>query len=137
MSSIEALGRGDIGEEHVRIVRQFFDRLPVVVVVVVVDAPTREAAEQQLAVIAAQFRPEQLRTGAARMMALLNPDGEFSDADRARRRGVSIGPRGFDGMSPISGLLDPETRGVFGCGVYQTRSTGHAQPELPNTPRRG
>ncbi|ORA59318.1 hypothetical protein BST24_18405, partial [Mycobacteroides franklinii] len=100
-----ALERGDIGEEHVRIIRQFFDRLPVVV-----DAPTREAAEAQLAVMAAQFRPEQLRTGADRMMALLNPDGEFCDVDRARRRGVSIGPQGFDGMSPISGLLDPETR---------------------------
>nr|WP_232783753.1 DUF222 domain-containing protein [Mycobacteroides franklinii] len=101
----EALGRGDIGEEHVRIVRQFFDRLPVVV-----DAPTREAAEAQLAVMAAQFRPEQLRVGADRMMTLLNPDGEFSDIDRARRRGLSIGQQGFDGMSPISGLLDPETR---------------------------
>ncbi|GKT33799.1 HNH endonuclease, partial [Aduncisulcus paluster] len=70
----DALGRGDIGEEHVRVIRQFFDRLPVVV-----DAPTREADELQLAVMAAQFRPEQLRTGAERMMALLNPDGEFSD----------------------------------------------------------
>lgn len=44
------------------------------------------------------------------MMALLNPDGQFSDADRARRRGITIGPQGFDGMSAISGLLDPETR---------------------------
>ncbi|WP_131724040.1 DUF222 domain-containing protein, partial [Mycobacteroides abscessus] len=43
----QALGRGDIGEEHVRIIRQFFDRLPVVV-----DAATREAAEAQLAVMA-------------------------------------------------------------------------------------
>ncbi|MBE5470004.1 hypothetical protein E3G67_001940 [Mycobacteroides abscessus] len=101
----QALGRGDIGEEHVRIIRQFFDRLPVVV-----DAATREAAEAQLAVMATQFRPEALRIGADRMMALLNPDGQFSDADRARRRGLTIGPRGFDGMSAISGLLDPGTR---------------------------
>ncbi|CPT38708.1 Conserved protein of uncharacterised function possible rep13e12 repeat protein [Mycobacteroides abscessus] len=83
----------------------FFDRLPVVV-----DAATREAAEAQLAVMATPFRPEALRIGADRMMALLNPDGQFSDADQARRRGLTIGPRGFDGMSAISGLLDPETR---------------------------
>ncbi|MCV7307011.1 DUF222 domain-containing protein, partial [Mycobacteroides immunogenum] len=97
----EALGRGDIGEEHVRIIRQFFDRLPAVV-----DAPTREAAEAQLAVMATQFGPEALRVGADRLMALLNPDGQFSDVDRARRRGLTIGPQGFDGMSAISGLLD-------------------------------
>lgn len=75
-----------------------------------VDAATREAAEAQLAVMATQFRPEALRIGADRMMALLNPDGQFSDADQARRRGLTIGPQGFDGMSAISGLLDPGTR---------------------------
>ena len=119
----EALGRGDIGEEHVRIVRQFFDRLPVMV-----DAPTREAAEQQLAVMASQFRPEQLRTGADRMMALLNPDGEFCDVDRARRRGVSIGHQGFDGMSPISGLLDPETRAYLDAVFTKLAAPGMCNP---------
>ncbi|WP_336513426.1 HNH endonuclease signature motif containing protein [Mycobacteroides franklinii] len=119
----EALGRGDIGEEHVRIIRQFFDRLPVVV-----DAPTRQAAEAQLAAMACQFRPEQLRTGAERMMALLNPDGEFSDVDRARRRGVSIGQQGFDGMSPISGLLDPETRAYLDAVFSKLAAPGMCNP---------
>ncbi|WJR36451.1 HNH endonuclease signature motif containing protein [Mycobacteroides immunogenum] len=119
----EALGRGDIGEEHVRIIRQFFDRLPVVV-----DAPTREAAEAQLAVMATQFGPGALRVGADRMMALLNPDGQFSDADRARRRGVSIGPQGFDGMSAISGLLDPETRAYLDAVFAKLAAPGMCNP---------
>ncbi|OHU30738.1 hypothetical protein BKG76_03145 [Mycobacteroides franklinii] len=119
----EALGRGDIGEEHLRVIRQFFDRLPVVV-----DAPTRQAAEAQLAAMACQFRPEQLRTGAERMMALLNPDGEFSDVDRARRRAVSIGPQGFDGMSPISGLLDPETRAYLDAVFTKLAAPGMCNP---------
>ncbi|OHU34402.1 HNH endonuclease signature motif containing protein [Mycobacteroides chelonae] len=118
-----ALSRGDIGEEHVRIIRQFFDRLPVVV-----DAPTREAAEQQLAVMALQLRPEQLRVGAERMMALLNPDGQFSDADRARRRGVTIGQQGFDGMSPVSGLLDPETRAYLDAVFCKLAAPGMCNP---------
>ncbi|NGX05915.1 DUF222 domain-containing protein [Mycobacteroides franklinii] len=121
--TVEALGRGDIGEEHLRIILQFFDRLPVVV-----DAPTREAAELQLAVMAAQFRPEQLRTGAERMMALLNPDGEFSDVDRSRRRGVSIGQQGFDGMSAISGLLDPETRAYLDAVFAKLAAPGMCNP---------
>ncbi|ANO02885.1 hypothetical protein BAB75_05300 [Mycobacteroides immunogenum] len=118
-----ALERGDIGEEHVRIIRQFFDRLPVVV-----DAPTREAAEAQLAVMATQFGPEALRVGADRMMALLNPDGQFSDVDRARRRGLTIGPQGFDGMSAISGLLDPETRAYLDAVFAKLAAPGMCNP---------
>ena len=118
-----ALGRGDIGEEHVRIIRGFFDKLPTVV-----DAPTREAAEHQLAQMAARFRPEALRIGADRMMALMNPDGEFSDVDRARRRGVTIGQQGFDGMSPISGLLDPETRAYLDAVFSKLAAPGMCNP---------
>ncbi|BAX99074.1 hypothetical protein MSTE_03776 [Mycobacteroides stephanolepidis] len=44
-----ALCRGEVGEEHVRIIRRFFDRLPAVV-----DMPTREATERQLAQMAAE-----------------------------------------------------------------------------------
>ncbi|SLB92650.1 Conserved protein of uncharacterised function possible rep13e12 repeat protein [Mycobacteroides abscessus subsp. bolletii] len=119
----QALGRGDIGEEHARIIRQFFDRLPTVV-----DAATREAAEAQLAVMATQFRPEALRVGAERLMALLNPDGQFSDADRARRRGITIGPQGFDGMSAISGLLDPETRAYLDTVFAKLAAPGMCNP---------
>lgn len=118
-----ALERGDAGEEHVRIIRQFFDRLPAVV-----DTPTREAAEAQLAVMATQFRPEQLRTGAERLMALLNPDGQFSDADRARRRGIVIGQQGFDGMSAISGLLDPQTRAYLDAVFSKLAAPGMCNP---------
>lgn len=124
-----ALERGDIGEEHVRIIRQFFDRLPVVV-----DAATREAAEAQLAVMATQFRPEALRIGADRMMALLNPDGQFSDADRARRRGLTIGPQGFDGMSPISGLLDPGTRAYLDAVFAKLAAAGMCNPNDHSPP---
>ncbi|MFA4080165.1 HNH endonuclease signature motif containing protein [Mycobacteroides salmoniphilum] len=119
----EAFRRGEVGEEQVRIIRQFFDRLPVVV-----DAPTREAAEQQLAGMASRFRPEALRIGADKMMALLNPDGEFADADRARRRGVTIGQQGFDGMSPITGLLDPETRAYLDAVFAKLAAPGMCNP---------
>ncbi|WP_109406085.1 13E12 repeat family protein [Mycobacteroides chelonae] len=119
----EALQRGDIGDEHVRIVRQFFDRLPVVV-----DAPTRGAAETQLAEMAVRFRPEHLRVGADRLMALLNPDGQFCNVDQARRRGVRIGQQGFDGMSSISGLLDPETRTYLDAAFAKLAAPGMCNP---------
>ncbi|WP_131724476.1 DUF222 domain-containing protein, partial [Mycobacteroides abscessus] len=68
------------------------------------------------------------RIGADRMMALLNPDGQFSDADRARRRGLTIGPQGFDGMSPISGLLDPETRAYLDAVFATLAAPGMCNP---------
>lgn len=48
-----------------------------------------------------------------RIADYLNPDGLFSDADRARRRTLHLGPQGPDGMSRLSGLLDPEARAHF------------------------
>ena len=41
---------------------------------------------------------------------VINPDGTFSEQDRARRRGLLIGPQDPDGMSAIRGWLSPELR---------------------------
>ncbi len=101
--------RGEIGPEHLRIIERFFQRLPHHV-----DYATREAAEAQLAGLASEFRPEELRQGADRLALLLNQDGELpNDADRARRRYLHIGRQQSDGMTPIKGLLDPEARATF------------------------
>jgi Domain of unknown function (DUF222) len=80
---------GTIGAEHVRIIRRFVDHLPAAV-----DAGTREAAEKDLADIATGFTPEQLATAADRLMTLLDQDGDFTDGDRARKRGLTLGKQG-------------------------------------------
>ncbi len=54
------------------------------------------------------FRPDQLDKLADRLTYCLNPDGEFSDEDRARRRGLTIGQAGHRGMSRLAGWLSPE-----------------------------
>ena len=41
---------------------------------------------------------------------IFNPDGDFDEADRARRRGLQLGRQGSDGMSRLSGWIDPDTR---------------------------
>src|SRR6202034_291069 len=50
---------------------------------------------------------------AEKLTDCLNPDGDFTDADRARRRGLSIGRQDIDGMSPVSGWLNPEARATL------------------------
>ena len=48
----------------------------------------------------------------------MNPDGTYTDADRARRRGLTLGKQGPDGMSQLRGWLTPEARAVNGDGPY-------------------
>ncbi|MGC2652642.1 MAG: DUF222 domain-containing protein, partial [Mycobacterium sp.] len=92
--------QGLLGEGHVRVIRGFLHELPCWI-----DGPTREHAEAQLAQFAAQYRPEVLAKLAAKLAEVLNPDGEFSDADRARRRALTLGPQDRDGMSALRGWL--------------------------------
>ncbi|MGI9123648.1 MAG: HNH endonuclease signature motif containing protein [Mycobacterium sp.] len=114
---------GAIGAEHVKVIRGFLADLPTAV-----DQPTREAAEKQLADLARGLRPEGLRQCADRLSTLLNPDGEFSDADRARRRGLNLGRQGADGLSPITGMLDPEARAYLEAVLAKWAAPGMCDP---------
>jgi hypothetical protein len=99
---------GQIGAAHVAVIRRFYHRLPDDV-----DIDTRCHAEAQLARLGAQHRPDELAKLADKLTDCLNPDGNFTDDDRARRRGITLGPQGSDGMSPISGTLTPEARATL------------------------
>jgi hypothetical protein len=120
---------GLIGAEHVRIIGSFWQHLPAAV-----DAGTRAAAEADLAGIAAGFAPEQLRAAADRLMTLLDQDGDFCDGDRARKRRITIGAQSYDGMSPITGLLDPELRATLEAVFAKLGAPGMCNPDT-GTPR--
>jgi hypothetical protein len=119
-----AQSAGSIGAEHVRIIRRFFHDLPTAV-----DYQTREQCEATLARIAAEHTPDALRKAAERLMALVHPDGDFCDVDRARRRGVVIGNQQADGMSKISGLLDPEARATIDAVLSKWAAPGMCNPD--------
>ena len=80
---------GAIGPEHVAVIRGFFHQLPAAVA-----TEERDRAEQMLGEMAVDLRPDQLQQAADRMAALINPDGTFSDVDRARKRGFGWGAQG-------------------------------------------
>ena len=98
-----AQARGELGAEHIAVSRSFFDHLPAAV-----DAATRDACEQALVQVGSGNRPDELRQFAERLALYVHPDGQFSDADRARRRGLTLRRQQRDGMTEINGLLDPE-----------------------------
>jgi len=83
---------GQLGAAHVTVIRQFVEQRPCWV-----DAQTRHRAEADLAKVATQHRPEPLRKLADRLACYLNPDGNFTDEDRARRRGLTLGNQDPDG----------------------------------------
>jgi hypothetical protein len=115
---------GRIGAGHVQVIRRFFEHLPCWV-----DAETREQAEAQLADFAALYRPDQLGKLADRLAEYLNPDGEFSDEDRARRRGLTLGKPDIDGMSPLRGWLTPTARAALEAVLARLAAPGTANPD--------
>lgn len=115
---------GEVGAEHVRLIRRFFHKLPVAV-----DYQTRESCEETLAQVAADHDPDVLRKAADRLAELVDPDGVFDDVDRARRRHLTIGRQQVDGMSPIRGLLDPEARATLDAVLAKWAAPGMCNPE--------
>jgi Domain of unknown function (DUF222) len=107
-ATAEAQRNGIIGTGHVAVIRGFWHRLPDFV-----DIETRQKAEAQLARLACEHRPDELARLADKLTDCLNPDGDFTDVDRAKRRGITIGRQDIDGMSPISGYLSPEARATI------------------------
>lgn len=115
---------GDIGGAHVQVIRRFLTQLPSVV-----DAGTRESAQAHLAELAGRFRPDQLAVLADKLSDCLNPDGTYTDEDRARRRGLMLGKQGPDGMSELRGLLTPEARAGLEKLLAKTAAPGMCNPE--------
>lgn len=99
---------GKLGPEQVAVIRRFYHQLPGFV-----DAAAREHAETQLAKQGMDFGPEELAELATGLADRLNPDGNFRDEDRARRRSLTLGKQGPDGMSELRGCLTPEARATI------------------------
>ncbi|MEE3750879.1 HNH endonuclease signature motif containing protein [Mycobacterium intracellulare] len=119
---------GDLGAGQVAVIRKFCRQLPGWV-----DAAAREFAEAQLAGFGTQFGPEHLTELARGMSNVLNPDGIFTDEDRARSRGVTLGPQQADGMSQLRGLITPELRATVEAVEAKLGAPGMCNP-LDDTP---
>ena len=115
---------GLIGDGAVKVIRSFMSHLPTSI-----DIGTREAAEKDLAGKACDFRPDQVAKYAHELMALLHPDGDYTDEERARARGLILGPQQYDGMSRISGLITPELRALIEALWAKLAAPGACNPE--------
>ncbi|OIN78775.1 HNH endonuclease signature motif containing protein [Mycobacterium malmoense] len=114
---------GKLGSGQVAVIRRFSHQLPGWI-----DEPTRERAEHHLARLGTQHRPEQLGALADKLADCLNPDGTYSDDDRARRRGVTLGKQEADGMSALRGWLTPEARATWEAVLAKLAAPGMCNP---------
>jgi Domain of unknown function (DUF222) len=116
--------QGTIGAAHINIIRNVFKRVPDFV-----DAPTREHIHTNLATLATQVTPEQLRELAEHIMDCVHPDGDYTDTDRARRRGLTLGTPGPDGMRKLSGLLTPDAAAAVEAILAKLAAPGMCHPD--------
>lgn len=119
-----AVETGAVGDDHIAAVCKALDVLPAAV-----SAVDREKAERTLVRHATTQDAKFVTAVGNRIADCLNPDGNFSDEDRAKRRGLVLGPQGVDGMSRLSGWLDPEARAYFEAVTAAVRPGRH----LPDT----
>ena len=116
----EAVASGVLGEDHLRAITTVLDRLPSVTSpadrVEVQTTLVREAGKHDADFVTALGR---------RIDEVFNPDGHYDDTDRARRRGLTLSGQGADGMSRLSGWIDPETRAYLEAVTAAVRPGRH------------
>ena len=127
-----AQARGDIGTDHVTVIRDFMDHLPADV-----DPATRAAAESQLGGLAGGLTPEGLRKVARQLLGYLDQDGTLDDErEHARKRGITLGPQGLDGMSRLTGWITPELRATVDALFAKLAAPGYSNPDDQSPCRR-
>ena len=85
----QAVEAGAIGEDHLRVICRAIDVLPSCVSMV-----DRDDVERSLVAEASKNDVEIVKAVGRRIDEIFNPDGDYDEADRARRRGLHLGPAG-------------------------------------------
>jgi hypothetical protein len=115
---------GLLDGQHVRVIQTFIRDLPDAIPV---DAA--EKAERFLARQATKLRPDQLEKVAHRCALRLNPDGKFSESDRARQRGFTWCGQRADGMSIGKLVASPELRANLEAWLARFAAPGMCNPD--------
>ena len=124
-ATAKAWDGGLLDIEHLRVIQKFFRELPEHV-----PAAQVEKAERSLAEHAQNLRPDQLEKVAVRLATQLNPDGRFSEEDRARKRGfVWCGGQRVDGMSVGKLTATPELRSMLDAWLAKFAAPGMCHPD--------
>ncbi len=115
---------GVLNGQHLRVIQTFVRNLPEATPV-----DTVEHAERFLARQAVKLRPDQLEKVAHQCALRINPDGKFSDSDRARQRGFTWYGQRPDGMSIGKLVASPELRANLDAWLARFAAPGMCNPD--------
>ena len=116
----DAVAAGALGEDHLKVITKVMDVLPSCT-----SEADRVEVETTLVGEAKKHDADFVAELGKRIDEVFNPDGHYDEADRARRRGLALGPQGSDGMSRLQGLIDPETRAYLEAVTAAVRPGRH------------
>jgi hypothetical protein len=115
---------GMLDPQHLRVIQTFVRDLPDAT-----PADTVDNAERFLAQQATKLRPDQLERAAHRIAQHVNPDGKFSDSDRARQRAFAWCGQRSDGMSIGKLVASPELRANLEAWFARFAAPGMCNPD--------
>ncbi|WP_123023311.1 HNH endonuclease signature motif containing protein [Mycolicibacterium stellerae] len=120
-----AVEAGALGDDHIRAVCGGIDLLPSAL------GHKKDTCERILVRHANDQDANFVKSIGKGIAEHLNPDELFDDTDRARRRGLTLGPQQPDGLSRVHGWVDPEMRAYIEAGSAAVRPGRHrpAEPE--------
>ena len=119
-AAAEAVESGAIGDDHLAVITETMKKLASSI-----SADERADIEATLARAASKHDAAFVKDLGTHLDDLFNPDGHFDESDRARRRGLALGPQQPDGMSKLSGWIDPETRAYLEAVTAAVRPGRH------------
>jgi hypothetical protein len=117
---------GQLDEQHLRIIEAFMAGLPRATPVA-----TAGQAERFLADKATELRPDQFAKLADRYALLISQDGQYTEHDRARKRGFTWSPQRRDGMSIGHLTATPELRANLDAWLARFAAPGMCNPDDP------
>ncbi|MGK2868683.1 MAG: DUF222 domain-containing protein [Mycobacterium sp.] len=116
---------GLITGEHVKVLRDAVHRLPGFV-----SLADRTQFEVDLVRLAVTIGPKELREAADIKLFLLDQNGPLpDDAERARKRGVTVAKQGRDAMTAVTANLDPEAAAVWEVLFAKFAAPGMCNPD--------
>ncbi|MCU1640831.1 MAG: hypothetical protein JWN03_1106 [Nocardia sp.] len=117
---------GDISVDHVRRIAQILKRIPCAA-----DPGQKDLAQDVLTTYARTGSPDKILDLGETILAHIDPDGTLTqDKDRERMRGLTLGRKSADGMSPLIGE-SPHRRGR--CWSRCSRSSPAPACATPTT----
>ncbi|WP_395310848.1 HNH endonuclease signature motif containing protein [Mycobacterium sp. AMU20-3851] len=120
-----AQAAGLINADHVKVLREAINSLPGFV-----DVAARQTFEVELVRLAVSVGPKELKDSAEFRLFLLDQDGpEPDDAERERKRGVTVGKQGRDAMTPMTANLSPEAYAVWEVLFAKFAAPGMCNPD--------